>query len=73
MNVEPRLLRIADVINRVSLSKGSIAKLEKAGKFPKRIKLGGCRPLENQRHRRVAEIAMSQYPGSLGIDFMAVR
>ena len=42
MNVEPRLLRIADVINRVSLSKGSIAKLEKAGKFPKRIKLGGC-------------------------------
>ena len=42
MNVEPRLLRIADVIARVSLSKGSIAKLEKVGKFPKRIKLGGC-------------------------------
>ena len=43
MNVtEPKLLRIADVMARVQLSKGSIAKLEKAGKFPKRIKLGGC-------------------------------
>ena len=39
---EPKLLRIADVIARVQLSKGSIAKLEKVGKFPKRIKLGGC-------------------------------
>ena len=64
MNVpEPKLLRIADVIARVQLSKGSIAKLEKVGKFPKRIKLGGCaREMANRRHRRVAEIAMKSIP-----------
>lgn len=39
---EPRLIRIAAVVARVQLSKGTIAKLEKRGQFPKRIKLGGC-------------------------------
>ena len=43
MNViEPKLLRIADVMARVQLSKGSIAKLEKVGKFPRRVKLGAA-------------------------------
>ena len=39
-NVEPKLLRIADVVARVQLSKSAIAALEKRGEFPRRLKLG---------------------------------
>ena len=39
---EPKLLRLAAVAARVQLSRGTIAKLEKLGQFPKRIKLGSC-------------------------------
>ena len=66
MNVEPRLLRIADVIARVSLSKGSIAKLEKVGKFPEAHQAGRLRPLANQRHRRVAGLAVKSIPRQPG-------
>ena len=39
-NVEPKLLRIRDVVTRVALSKSAIAKLEAEGLFPARLKLG---------------------------------
>ena len=40
MQVTPtNVLRLPDVMRRVGLSKPSIYRLEKAGRFPKRIKL----------------------------------
>ena len=42
MNVEPKLLRIGDVTAIVQLSKGTIARLEVAGLFPRRLKFGAC-------------------------------
>lgn len=35
-----RILRSAQVLNRVSLSKSQVQKLEQRNQFPKRIKLG---------------------------------
>ena len=36
----PQLLRIEDVVARTQLSKGTIRKLERLGKFPPLLKLG---------------------------------
>ena len=42
MNAEPKLLRISDVVTIVQLSKGTIARLERLGQFPRRLKFGSC-------------------------------
>ena len=42
MNVEKQLLKIQDVVNIVQMSRGTIARLEKEGQFPRRLKMGAC-------------------------------
>ena len=43
MNAEPKqLLKIGDVVAIVQLSKGTIARLERLGQFPRRLKMGSC-------------------------------
>ena len=43
MNTEPKqLLKISDVTAIVQLSKGTIARLERIGQFPRRLKFGAC-------------------------------
>ena len=41
MQKEPRLLRLQDVMEITSLSKSTIYRKEKSGKFPKRLNCGG--------------------------------
>ena len=42
MNPEKQLLKIQDVVNIVQMSRGTISRLEKEGRFPKRLKMGAC-------------------------------
>jgi len=39
--IERRVLRKPELMTRIGLSDASIYRMEKAGKFPKRIRLGG--------------------------------
>jgi prophage regulatory protein len=39
--IERRVLRKPEVMSRIGLSDASIYRMEKAGRFPKRIRLGG--------------------------------
>ena len=42
MNMEPKLLRIGDVVVIVQMSKNTINRLERLGQFPARVKMGAC-------------------------------
>lgn len=41
MKTEERVIRKPELFSRIGLADATIWRLEKAGKFPKRIKLGG--------------------------------
>lgn len=41
MNIERRILRKPELMTKIQLSDATIWRLERAGKFPKRIRLGG--------------------------------
>ena len=41
MNIERRILRKPELMTKIQLSDATIWRMERAGKFPKRIRLGG--------------------------------